>query len=275
MPQERQPVYCFGRFRLDAGERMLLLDEKPVPLTPKMFDMLLFLIENRGRLLEKARFMEQLWPDTFVEEVTLASNISELRKVLGEGEDGHKYIQTVPKSGYRFVADVGVVDFMARPQVKPASQNEDLPGRASPPPESRRDTTTRRRSKVELGWRTASVSLGFAALILAVAFFQGSPEEVRIIRFDVPPPEKADLGTSSPPSISPDGRHLAFVALTERRTELWVRELDSLVARKVITAEGLQRPFWSPDGRYIAFFSGGKLKKVSLTGGSAVDVCDV
>src|SRR5215472_5042429 len=124
MPQERQPVYRFGRFRLDVAERTLSRDDKPLPLTPKMLDTLVFLIENRGRLVEKSRLMERLWPDTFVEEVTLASNISELRKTLGEGMDGQKYIQTVPKSGYRFVAEVEMIIPVQSPAEKSAKEGD-------------------------------------------------------------------------------------------------------------------------------------------------------
>jgi DNA-binding winged helix-turn-helix (wHTH) protein len=93
-------------FRLDAGERQLLRDGKPVQLAPKVFDTLVALVENSGRLVDKDELMTRLWPDTFVEEATLARNISDLRKALGESPSGDKYIETVPKGGYRFVAPV-------------------------------------------------------------------------------------------------------------------------------------------------------------------------
>src|SRR5437763_16392833 len=103
----RSPVsYEFGPFRLCASERLLLRDGQPVPLPPKVFDTLLTLIENSGRLLEKDALMTRLWPDTFVEEPTLARNISGLRKALGESTTEQKFIETVPKRGYRFTGDV-------------------------------------------------------------------------------------------------------------------------------------------------------------------------
>ena len=103
----RSPVsYEFGPFRLYASERLLLRDGQPVPLPPKVFDTLLTLIENSGRLLEKDALMARLWPDTFVEEATLARNISDLRKALGESTGEQKFIETVPKRGYRFTAEV-------------------------------------------------------------------------------------------------------------------------------------------------------------------------
>src|SRR5215217_1204857 len=98
--------YLFDGFRVDAQERILFKDNREVPLTPKVFDTLLVLLENSGHVLNKKELMQQVWPDSFVEENNLAQNISILRKALGEGKQGEHYIQTVPKRGYRFVADV-------------------------------------------------------------------------------------------------------------------------------------------------------------------------
>lgn len=95
----------FGAFRLDARERLLLHAGETVSLTPKAFDMLVTLVENSGHLVEKNELMRRLWPDSFVEEGSLAQNISLLRKALGENES-QKFIETVPRRGYRFVATV-------------------------------------------------------------------------------------------------------------------------------------------------------------------------
>jgi len=97
----------FGAFRLDASERLLLHEGETVPLTPKAFDMLVALVENSGRLIEKGELMRKLWPDSFVEEGSLAQNVSLLRKALCEN-DTQKFIETVPRRGYRFVATVVV-----------------------------------------------------------------------------------------------------------------------------------------------------------------------
>src|SRR5579864_577675 len=96
-------LFEFGRFRLDAGQRVLFRDGELISLAPKAFDTLLELVESEGRVLDKEELLRRLWPDTFVEEGSLAKNISILRKVLGEGVEGQQYIQTVPKRGYRFV----------------------------------------------------------------------------------------------------------------------------------------------------------------------------
>ena len=100
------PLYEFGPFRLDPLERLLLHGGQPIPLAHKVFDTLILLIQNSGHVMSKDRLMELIWPDSFVEETNLAQNISILRKALCEGVDGTKYIETVPKLGYRFIVPV-------------------------------------------------------------------------------------------------------------------------------------------------------------------------
>ena len=99
-------IYEFSAFRLDPVERLLLRDGRAVPITPKAFDLLVYLLERHGRLVEKHALMAALWPDTVVEEANLAYNVSALRRVLDEGEEAASVIQTVPTRGYRFVAPV-------------------------------------------------------------------------------------------------------------------------------------------------------------------------
>ena len=98
-------VYEFGPFCLDADERLLLRSGTALPLTPKLFETLLLLVENSGHLLLKDEMMKKLWPDSFVEEVNLSQNISRLRKMLEETQS-QRFIATVAGQGYRFVADV-------------------------------------------------------------------------------------------------------------------------------------------------------------------------
>lgn len=99
-------VYEFGPFRLDVPERQLLRGADSIPLRAKVFDTLALLVENHGRLLSKDELMKAIWPDAVVEENNLNHNISVLRKSLGEKATGQAYIETVPRVGYRFVADV-------------------------------------------------------------------------------------------------------------------------------------------------------------------------
>ena len=109
MSRPARCIYLFDTFRVDAAERILFKEDREVPLTPKVFDTLLVLIENSNHVLTKKELMRQVWPDSFVEENNLAQNISILRKALGaskRAKEGEQYIQTVPGRGYRFVGDV-------------------------------------------------------------------------------------------------------------------------------------------------------------------------
>jgi DNA-binding winged helix-turn-helix (wHTH) protein/TolB-like protein/Flp pilus assembly protein TadD len=102
-----RPVsYDFAAFRLDAAEKVLFHEGRPVSLTPKATETLLALVERHGRLVTKEELFHIVWPDAFVEENNLAQNISMLRRALGESAGGEHFIETVPKRGYRFVGDV-------------------------------------------------------------------------------------------------------------------------------------------------------------------------
>src|SRR5499426_3352098 len=101
-------IYVFGRFRVDARNRLLMSGSEILMLPPKAFDTLLTLIENNGSVLSKEDLLRMVWPDEFVEENNLAQNISKIRRVLEDGPDDTKYIETIPKRGYRFVANVEI-----------------------------------------------------------------------------------------------------------------------------------------------------------------------
>lgn len=102
--------YEFGPFRLEPAEQLLAREGQPIPITPKAFELLVFLLQNPGRLVTKDQLMQAVWPGSFVEEANLTVWISVLRKTLGEGEGGLHYIETVPKKGYRFTAPVREVE---------------------------------------------------------------------------------------------------------------------------------------------------------------------
>lgn len=106
MRRQFNHLYEFGAFRLEVVERRLTHDGAVIPLSPKLFDALLLLVENHGRLLEKDELIRTLWPDSFVEEGNLTHYISQLRKALGADANGQSLIETVPKRGYRFTGEV-------------------------------------------------------------------------------------------------------------------------------------------------------------------------
>src|ERR1051325_5270395 len=99
-------LYEFGDFQLDAAERCLLRAGEPVALTPKAFDTLLLLVSRSGHIVEKDGLLKEGWAGASVEDATVAQNIFTLRKALGQGPNGNRFIETVQKRGYRFVASV-------------------------------------------------------------------------------------------------------------------------------------------------------------------------
>ena len=98
-------LYEFGPFRLDLSERQLFRDGKPLSMTPKAFETLVMLVRKSGRIVEKDDLLAEVWKDTFVEEANISRHVWMLRKTLGENEKGQSYIETIPRRGYRFLAN--------------------------------------------------------------------------------------------------------------------------------------------------------------------------
>jgi len=169
MSQNLQHIYEFGRFRVNIAERLLIRDQEVVPLTPKVFDILVMLVENNGQIVSKDGLMRKVWPDSFVEEGNLTQNISLLRKALGEGQNGHQYIETVARRGYRFVAPVKEATRDAGQSVATSDADETRVIERSP------DSSYLAKSRRDAGWfaRVAGYGragiAGLAILILAIA----------------------------------------------------------------------------------------------------------
>ncbi len=162
--------YEFGPFRLDPVERLLLRNSQTVTLAPKVFDTLLLLVENSGHLLSKDELMKRLWPETFVEEVNLAQNISAIRRALDDKSGGAQYIETVAKAGYRFAIETRKIDGELRStgqELKPTT----LPTLA--PAQKSNATTELQTATVtsQAHWRRGV--LGLAALIAVAVMAWG------------------------------------------------------------------------------------------------------
>lgn len=153
-------VFEFGPYRLDPHSRVLLRDRTIVALTPKVLDTLLVLVENRGATVAKGELINAVWPDTFVEEGNLTQNISVLRKALGQNPEHVAYIETVPKRGYRFVAEVVIRHVGIPPTIAEALEQA--------PPANVDPGTASVRSAVPLRTRIGAVLA--AALVLFGSF---------------------------------------------------------------------------------------------------------
>src|SRR2546423_6663526 len=103
MPHHNTLCYEFGPYRLDLSNRVLTRAGETISLTSKATDILMLLVTNAGRLVEKEELLKEVWPDTFVEEANLSQNVFVLRRALGDERAGPRYIETVTRRGYRFV----------------------------------------------------------------------------------------------------------------------------------------------------------------------------
>lgn len=149
---EGSDIYEFEGYRVDASKRVVFdPDGGPLPLMPKAYDLLIYLVTNHSRLVEKDELMSAVWPDTTVEENNLTQNISAIRKALGERHKENRFIATIPGRGYKFVAEV----FKVRPAAAEGVQTKSLPSLVPP------DTT-------DSGSRRTPVMIGAAVLVLAV-----------------------------------------------------------------------------------------------------------
>jgi DNA-binding winged helix-turn-helix (wHTH) protein/TolB-like protein/Flp pilus assembly protein TadD len=107
--EKQNRFYEFANFRIDIAKHRLLKDGELLPVTPKAVEILLLLAQNSGRIVEKDELMAAIWPDTIVEESNLTQTVYVLRKILGQDANGEKFIQTIPKRGYRFLHELRVV----------------------------------------------------------------------------------------------------------------------------------------------------------------------
>jgi eukaryotic-like serine/threonine-protein kinase len=237
-------VYDFGSFRLDPAERLLLKDGQAVPLTPKAFDLLVYLAERPGRLVEKQALMSALWPDAVVEDTNLAYNVSALRKALGDGHDGEQIIQTVPTRGYRFVA-----------AIRERSTDDSVPAAGR-----------RGRTLVVAG-------LAVGTLIVGFVFWQWNALDAtarQVLRFELTSVAPEDM---TPPVIAPDGSRIVYAAPYEGQRQLYLRALNSLQATPLPGTVGTDYQFFSPDGRAVGFFINTALMTIDLETGQLAKVC--
>lgn len=248
-------VHEFGPFRLNSAERLLLRAGQQVSLTPKAFDLLVYLVDRAGRLVTKQELMNALWPSSFVEEANLTFTVSALRKALGDGQDGEQLIQTVPTRGYRFVA--------------PVTQAATHPG-PSPP-----ETQTRSLEPVVRRIGTLGLAVAFLAMLSVVVSHLREETDAPVpASLTIPLPESPASTASIPVSqISPDGRRVALIAASGSR--IWLRSIDGLAPPLPIAGtEGARALFWAPDGQQLAFTTASELRKLNVSDGTIRTLCD-
>ena len=261
--------YRFGPFQIDIRKRRLLRGHDLIPLTPKAFDTLLVLVSHAGQIVEKDDILRAVWQGTFVEESTLAQNISTLRKALGDPSDAPIYIATVPRRGYRFLEQVADYpdesEEVGRSAVVPVSA-------ASTPPLVPSTFPTRERF-----WIVTCAALAAGLIVAGVSRMWTSVPSVIPVVFAIAAPTSTSFSTSgSFMAVAPDGGSVAFIAsAADGTTTLWLRRLDGLSEQPLPGTEGASQPFWSHDSRFVAFFANGKLNKVDIAHGTPQTICEL
>ena len=257
-----QERYEFGPFRLEPARHLLMRDGEPVPLTPKAFDLLLLLVRERERVVAKEEALRLLWPDTAVEEGNLTQNVFTVRKALGDSSEGARFVATIPRRGYRFVAEVREV-----PATTPVPE--------APPPEPARQAPRRR------SWRVPAAVLGGLALLLGVYRLGQITAEPQL-----PALQRLTFrrGLINSARFAPDGRSIVY-------TGAWDGQPDRLFLVRPESPES--QALEVPEGRLLSVSKGGELAmllrapqstvpvmgtgtlaRVPLTGGPAREVLD-
>ena len=274
-PSSAPTQFAFGSFRLDVALRKLWRDDRPVTLPSRAFDALVYLIGNRDRLIDKEKLISAVWPDVVVTDDSLIHAISVLRRTLQDDPTNARFIETIPRRGYRFIGAVVPVGGLRERDSAPSPAST-IAAEAIPTPPMSPSPANRPLHARSLWAGTALVvlltGLAFATLLRSPST---ATEAVASMRLFQPPPPGTSIVSSG--VLSPDGQQLAFVARDEAsgKTALWVRPLSSSEARRLPGTDGASKPFWSPDARQLAFFANGKLSVVEPLGERARTIASV
>ncbi len=298
----KRQTFQFGPFRLDAADHLLLRDGKPLPLPPKAFDTLLYLVQNCPHLVSRDELIRAVWPDSFVEDGSLSVSISLVRRALGEAEDGQLYIETVPRKGYRFRCEViscegdqptrppavsGVshtrsaasVGAPAIPAVKlePVSVSDFQPSLTSILGTSvlaGSKTATPKSRWVALAVVAALVVLTTWAIYSAVNWSRG------VLPFASMKISRLTLGGQvSDAAVSPDGKYVAYFLSESEGQSLWIRQVSVPGTVRVAGSEGGEHSglVFSPDGNYLYYVRRGEdglevLYRIPALGGNRTKI---
>jgi len=219
-----QPCYRFGEFTVDANQKVLLRNATPIALTPKVFDTLLVLVENAGRIVEKDALMNRVWPDAFVEESNLTFNIQQLRKALGDSAREPCFIETIARRGYRFIAKMNEISYEPAPQTDDHLEKHVIGIANANSFET--EPASQLRTVPSHTFRLVFICGVFITLVVGgLAFYpwrKGTQQGSRI-RFQNAQMTRLTNGKALKAAISPDGKQVAYVLEEKEGQSLWLR----------------------------------------------------
>lgn len=285
----------FGSYEVDLASCELRKGGTKIRLQPQPFQVLRLLLERPGEVVTRDELKQELWPDdTYVEfDLSLNTVIKKLRRALDDNPQHPRYVETLPRNGYRFIFPVERISAVD-PQEAPVETilvNGSLLQGASAPGGVRSATVLRivsdsMDSAVARGqapaaicddgiavprrrWfeRTAAILGGALLGSLIITYLADSPDNHHVRRWSF---STQSLALAA---MSPDGKYILFAAQTGAEASLWLRPMDQESPRELAGAEGATIGFWSPDSQSVAFAADGQLKKISVGGGDAVVLC--
>jgi len=245
---------------LDSGE--VTGNGARVRLQVQSLELLKALLERPGAMVGREELRQRLWPeDTFVDfDHGLNAAVRRLRETLGDSADTPRFVETIPRKGYRLVAPIDgfPAGLAAADDVADASAPQTSVASRSPVPRT-------------LRWRHLPAAIGLALIVATGAWLAHtatrSLSRPPSATFDLDVPTGWNIGLMDHVAVSPDSRYIAFTAAApDQRQSLWLRPLNG-AAREVPGSEGAMVPFWSPDSAQLGFFANGFLKTLTLADG--------